>query len=64
MKRRKLTLAAGRVNAGYTMKQVAEMLDVSPGAVYLWESGATKPRVERARKLAELYDMTLEEIYD
>lgn len=58
-----LTLAALRVNAGYTQAGLARLLNVTQGAVSSWERGVSYPRVETARKLAKLYGVTLQEIY-
>ena len=63
MENTKFSLAALRVNAGYTQTKIAEILGVTQGSVAQWEKGATYPRVGRAKKLAKLYGVTLEEIY-
>lgn len=60
---RRMTLAALRVNAGYTQTKIAELLGVTQGAVACWEKGSSHPRVDKAKKLAELYGVTLDEIY-
>lgn len=60
---RRITLAALRVNAGYTQTKIAELLGVTQGAVARWEKGSSYPRVGKAKKLAELYGVTLDEIY-
>ena len=59
----KLTLAALRVNAGHTQTSLSRLLNVTPGAVSSWERGDSYPRVKTAKKLAELYGVTLDEIY-
>lgn len=59
----KFSLAALRVNAGYTQTKIAEILGVTQGSVSQWEKGATHPRVGRAKILAKLYGVTLQEIY-
>lgn len=60
---RRLSLAALRVNAGYTQTKIAELLGVTQGAVSRWEKGSSHPRIGKAKKLAELYGVTLDEIY-
>jgi len=60
---RRITLAALRVNAGYTQTKIAELLGVTQGAVAQWEKGSSYPRVGKAKKLAELYGVTLDEIF-
>lgn len=56
---RKWRLSACRVNAGYTQREVAEIIGVSEKAVIEWEAGRTSPRMEKAQKLSELYMMPL-----
>ena len=59
----KFTLAALRVNAGYTQAKLAKLLGVTQGAVSLWEKGIASPRINTAKKLANLYGTTLDGIY-
>lgn len=58
-----LTLAALRVNAGHTQTSLARLLKVTQGTVSSWERGDSCPRVGTAKQLADLYGVTLEEIY-
>lgn len=39
-----ISIAAARVNAGMTQKELAEKLGVSPQTVYMWENGKTSMR--------------------
>lgn len=57
-----ISLAAARVNAGYTQAEVAKHLKVSKTTVVNWEKGITEPRVEQSRELSELYKMPLDNI--
>jgi DNA-binding XRE family transcriptional regulator len=59
----KLTLAAMRVNAGYTQAGLARFLNVTQGAVSSWERGDSYPRVGTAKKMSDLYGVTLDAIY-
>ena len=52
---RKWRLCACRVNAGYTQKEVAEIVGVSEKTIVDWEAGRTGVNMERAQKLSELY---------
>lgn len=59
----KITLAAARVNAGYTQADVVKVLNVTPATLVAWEKGSAEPKVTQARKLASLYKMPLENIF-
>lgn len=56
---RKWRLSACRVNAGYTQREVAEIIGVNEKSVIDWEAGRTTPRMDKAQKLSELYMMPL-----
>lgn len=47
------------MNAGYTQKEVADLVGVSEKTVVDWEVGRTSPKMERAQKLSELYMIPL-----
>lgn len=55
----KWRLCACRVNAGYTQKEVAEILGVSEVTIINWEAGDTAPKMDNAQKLSELYCIPL-----
>lgn len=57
-----ITLKAARVNASMTQKQVAEMLEMSRNTIASYEAYRTKPDIETATKLAELYGLNVEDI--
>lgn len=48
-----------RNQAGYTQRQVAEWLGVSPQAVSNWERGETFPTVELLTEIAKIYQVNL-----
>lgn len=52
---RKWRLCACRVNAGYTQKEIAEILGVCEKTVIDWELGRLSPKMEYAQRLSELY---------
>lgn len=56
---RKWRLCACRVNAGYTQREVANILGVAEVTVVHWEAGLTSPTMDTAQKLSELYVMPL-----
>lgn len=52
----KISLAAARVNAGYTQKEVAERLNMGERTIRRWESGKTAPTVDKFIELCRLYN--------
>ena len=56
---RKWRLSACRVNAGYTQVEVAEILGITESTLIKWEKGITAPKMEKAQKLSELYQIPL-----
>lgn len=55
-------LCALRESKELTQSELAKMLDVTPAAVSKWENGESKPRTETLFKLAEIFDVTAEEL--
>lgn len=55
----KLKLAACRVNAGYTQREVAEAIGVTAITVGNWETGKTVPDMVKGAALSELYGIPL-----
>ena len=55
-------LAALRKTKGYTQQEIAERLGVSNKTVSSWETGASAPDVSMLPILAELYEVTCDEI--
>jgi len=55
-------LAEMRKKAGYSQEGVAEKLGVSRQAVSRWETGEASPDTENLIALAELYDVSLDEL--
>ncbi len=51
-----------RKRMGYSQERVAEAVGVSRQAVAKWESGETVPDLVNCQRLAELYDVTLDEL--
>lgn len=58
----KITLAAARVNAGFTQKEVADMLDVSNKTICSWENGKSYPSPKQIDMLCELYGISYDNI--
>ena len=51
-----------RVNKGLTQAQLAENLDISYKAISKWEVGGVVPDVEMLIKVADFFDISLEEL--
>ena len=58
----KITLSAARVNAGYSQKQAAELLDISNKTLCNWEKGKTFPEQPMIEKLCNLHGVTYDMI--
>lgn len=58
----KITLAAARVNAGLTQREVAKKMHVSLTTVVNWERGKNDIPLLKIKALSELYKMPLENI--
>lgn len=52
----KISLAAARVNTGYTQKEVAKRLNMGERTIQRWESGKTAPTVDKFIELCRLYN--------
>lgn len=50
-----ITLRAARVNAGYTISDVAKRLNISEKTLGNWETGETEPKVTQYFSLCDLY---------
>lgn len=48
-------LAQARKDAGYTQRQVAEILKISKSTIASYETGRTQPDIEMLGKLADFY---------
>lgn len=57
-----IKLKAARVNAGYTQSEAADLLNIGRTTIQNYESYKTKPSIELATKMAELYGLTVNDI--
>lgn len=57
-----ITLKAARVNAGFTQKEAAKRLNISKGTLASYEMYRTKPDIERAKQIADLYGLPVDGI--
>ncbi len=53
-----------RMAIGFTQKQIATELKVGQSAVSMWENGASKPRADTLKKLADLLHCTVDELLE
>lgn len=58
------SLAEARRNAGLTQEAVAEKLGVSRQTISKWETDETLPDIRQSKRLADLYQMTLDALVD
>lgn len=52
----KISLAAARVNAGYTQEEAAKLIGVSKFSINAWEHGKSSPSVYQADRIYEVYN--------
>lgn len=52
-----------RISKKYTQEQAAQLLSVSPQSVSRWENGSTLPNVMMLPKIAEIYGVTIDDLY-
>jgi len=60
--KRRITLAAARVNAGLTQEEAAKRLHVGKQTLCNWENGKTEPKTSQAQALADLYEWPYDQI--
>ncbi len=58
-----ISLAAARVNAELTQKQVSSILNVDRSTVRRWEKGDKIPDYDVSRRLSKIYNMPLDNIF-
>ena len=51
-----------RENKKMTQNEIANILDVSPATVSKYESGALEPNIEALKRLAELFEISIDEL--
>lgn len=57
-----ITLKAARVNAGLTQQEAAKTLGITRGTLANYEMGRTKPDIEMAKRMAELYGIPVDNL--
>lgn len=56
----KISMAAARVNAGLTQKQLASVCGVSESTIISWESGKSVPRIDMLPVLESAYGLPID----
>lgn len=59
----KIKLKAARANAGYSAKQVAELVDKNYQTILNYEQDSTDISIDFAKKLAKIYDYPIDYIF-
>ena len=57
-------IAKLRKNKGYSQKELAEKLEVSPKTISKWECGNGLPDISILKKVSEILDITIEELLE
>ena len=57
-----ISLKAARVNANLTQAEVASLLNISKSTINNYENYKKSPSIARAKELAKLYGMEVDEI--
>ena len=57
-----MNISVARKRAGISQEELAERLSVTQGAVSQWENGATSPRTEMLLRIAEVLNVTVDEL--
>ena len=57
-----ISLKAARVNVGMTQEDVAIVLKRNKQTIVNWENGITKISIEDFKKLADLYEVPIENL--
>ncbi len=57
-------LASLRKNAGLTQDMAAKELGVCQSTISMWESGASKPRIEMLKRIATVYNCDIAQLLE
>lgn len=57
-----ITIKAARVNAGFTQSHAAKCLNISKTTLASYEKYRTKPDIEMAKRIAQLYGMKVDDL--
>ncbi len=59
----KISLAAARVNAGLTQKEIAGIMGVSNATIVKWETGKIKPKLAQLEMFCRLCGISSDYIF-
>lgn len=59
----KISLRAARVNAGFTMDEVAKAMKRGKQTISSWENGKTEPKASDLQALCDLYGLSMNNIF-
>ena len=57
-----ISMKAARVNANLNLEEAAKAIGVTKNTLIGYESGKVSPRVDTAKKMADVYGMPIENI--
>ena len=63
MENLRISLAAARVNAGFTQEEVARQMQISKQTIVNWESGRVIPKLAQLSYLSRLYKIPIDNIF-
>lgn len=58
-----ISLAAARVNAGLTQKQLATALGVGNQTIVSWEKGKTEPKISQMVEMSKIFGIPFDNIF-
>ena len=62
-KKLQITLAAARVNAGFTQEEVAKKMGISKQTIINWEKGKNIPGIPEMEMMSKIYNMPQDYIF-
>jgi len=63
MAKLQITMAAARVNAGFTQRQIAAKMQVSTATIINWEHGKVIPKPAQLKMFCDLCGISVEHIF-
>lgn len=57
-----ISIKAARVNANYTQTEAAKALKISKNTLSNYEQGKSIPKIDLAKRMADLYGLSVDEI--